>query len=414
VASPLQPFGDKLPPVPRAGFATGNEAEEGRAPARYVHKIGTSPKVFGWSGNSREGEEISRRARHDKVTHQIVGSMMRCGREKQAKALATCGEWFDVWAKQSGEIKLLPCPCDSMFCPECANRRARPLIRKLKGMVNRPGRSYWFLTLTVPNVENLSRYDVAEISEQFAELWNSWVFQEVEGADGKPFRIFGGVRSIECIYEPDSKTWHPHIHVLLEAPKILPGWWLVLLKQMWLNITKDARFCHLQRAYSRTKRGKKKYNHLNEKAIREVVKYVTKCAEFAGEPQLVDEFLNAFKGVRRVQCFGSFHGKAAQEFEREPGEDDEGIAEAESNLRAEGYQKLPLRAHFSDIEIKADGTRQLTFAFMERVEALLSAPDPPWELSLQEIAASTNKRIEFKGAMPEKSERQTSLFDAVA
>lgn len=414
MAGPLQPLAGKLPPVPRAGFAAGDEAEEGAREARYVHKIGTSPKVLAFRSFSAEGRELERMGKRDKLTRQVVNSLNRCGREKQAKALATCGEFFDVWAKPSGEVKLLPCPCDSMFCPECANRRARPLIKKLRGMVNRRGRSYWFLTLTVPNVENLSRQDISQISKQFAELWDSWVFQEVEDETGKPFRIFGGVRSIECVYEPDSKTWHPHIHVLFEAPRRLPRWWLVLLKTAWIRITGDARFLHLQRAYSVTKRGKKKYNRLNANALKEVCKYVTKCAEFAGDFLLVDEFLRAFKGVRRIQCFGSFHGKARGEFEREPGEDDQERLEAEASLSEQGYSRLPFRAHLSDTEVVQDGSRQLRFDFMERVRVYNATCDPPWELTAESAVRSEQKRIEFAGAMPEKSERQPSLFETAA
>jgi hypothetical protein len=414
VASPVQPFGDKLPPVPRAGFAAGNEGGRGAREARYVHKIGTSPKVVVFRGSTAGGEEKARRNRRDELVEQVVASLNKCGREKQAKALATCGEYFDVWHKAGCQVKLLPCPCDSMFCPDCANRRSVPLIKKLSKMVNRPGRSYWFLTLTVPNVENLSRWDINKIGEQFTELWQSWVFQEFEDEGRNPQRIFGGVRSIECVYEPESKSWHPHIHVLFEAPRRLPWWWLILLKHAWAVITGDARYVRLQRAYSTTKRGKKKYNRLNAKALREVCKYVTKCAEFAGDHLLVDEFLSAFKGVRRIQCFGTFHGKAAREFERLPGEDDSGIGEAEVCLRDEGYSKLPFKAHLTDTELLPDGTRQLTFAFAERVRAYVECADPPWELSPFEPQHVGQKQIEFAGAMPAESERQPSLFEDVA
>lgn len=414
MASPLQPLAGKLPPVPRAGFATGDEGGRGAREARYVHNIGTSPKVLAFSGNSRDGAEIFRMEKRDKLTRQVVNSLNACGREKQAKAIATCGQWFDVWARPTGEAKILPCPCDSMFCPECARRRARPVIKKLKGMVNRPGRSYWFLTLTVPNVECLSRQDITDISDHFAELWSSWVFQEVEKADGKPFRIFGGVRSIECVYEPESKSWHPHIHVLLECPKVLPRWWLTLLKTAWVAITGDARYLKLQRAYSYTKRGKKKYNRLNEDALREVCKYVTKCAEFAGSHLLVDEFLRAFKNVRRVQFFGCYLGDAAKEFEREPGEDDEETLRAQATLTDDGYRRLPFRAQLADTEMRSDGTRQLSFDFMERVRAYIEAADPPWQLEAESVELSEQKRIEFAGAMPEKSEWQPALFEGAA
>jgi plasmid rolling circle replication initiator protein Rep len=414
MASPLQLEGGKLPPVPRAGFAAGDVGGKGARAARYVHKIGTSSEVLCFRGSSAEGVEIQRRDRRDKLTQQVVNSLNRCGQEKKAKALATCGEWFDVWAKPDGKCRLLPCPCDSIFCPECANRRSRPLIKKLSAMVNRPGRSYWFLTLTVPNVENLSRWDISDISDQFAELCKSWVFRGFEDEQGITRKIYGGVRSIECVYEPATKSWHPHIHVLFEGPKRLPPWWLTLLKAAWLRITGDARYLHLQRAYQVTKRGKRKYNHLNEKALREVCKYVTKCAEFAGDHLLVGEFLNAFKGQRRLQCFGSFHGAGVCEVEREPGDEIGVKTEGEYRLSDDGYRRLPFRAHISDTEVMPDGTRQLTFAFMERVTACSAAHDPPWELSSLPEVSSEQKRIEFSGAMPEKSEPQPWLFEGAA
>ena len=414
MAGPVQPLAGKLPPVPLAGFAKGDAGGRGARAARYVHKIGTSPKVLVFRGSTKQAEVLQRAAKREGIVQRVVESLNKCGREKQAKALATCGEWFDVWHKPGVGCKLLPCPCDSIFCPECANRRSAPLIKKLKGMVNRRGRSYWFLTLTVPNVENLSRWDISKISEQFGELWNSWVFQEFEDEQGITRRVFGGVRSIECVYEPASKSWHPHIHVLFEAPRRLPRWWLVLLKHKWAAVTGDARYLRLQRAYSVTKRGRKKYNHLNAKALREVCKYVTKCAEFAGDHFLVDEFLSAFKGVRKIQCFGSFHGRAAREFERVPGEDDAGISEPEKKLAEEGYVKLPFKAHLSDTVLDAQGVRQLTFAFMERVRAYVEPEEPPWELTAEEFVPDTQRRIEFDGFQPPESEPQPWLFEGVA
>jgi plasmid rolling circle replication initiator protein Rep len=414
MASPMQPFGDKLPTAPRAGFAAGGEAEGGRADARYVHTIGTSSKARTWRGLSVEGEYLLRRKQRQKVVLQLVDSLNKCGREKQAKALASCGSYFDVWIRPGGEVKLLPCPCDSMFCPECANRRAQPLIEKLKTLVNRPGRSYWFLTLTVPNTENLSRLDISAISDQFAELWKSWVFQAFEDEKGITRKIYGGVRSIECVYNQALKSWHPHIHVFFEAPRRLPPWWLTLLKTAWNRITGDALYVHLEPAYTVDKHGRKKVGRLNEKALREVCKYVTKCAEFATDHLLVDEFCNAFKGVRRIQCFGSFHGAAAREFEREPGADTAGISEADVRLSDQGFKRVPFRAHISETLLLADGTRQLKFAFMARVEAYQQAKDPPWELTPDEVELSEQSRIEFAGAMPGKSVWQPTLFEGAA
>lgn len=414
MARPLQLQGGKLPPAPRAVSATGSVGGRGAREARYVHKIGTSPKPLEFKGTSAEGREIARRKRRDEVTRQVVSSLQRCGREKQAKALAECGRWFDVWYKPGVGAKIVGCPCDSMFCPECANRRSLPLQKKLLKMVNRPGRSYWFLTLTIPNQPDLTRWDIAWISERFAELRESWAFTEIEMPDGKRDEISGGVRSIECTYNGETQSWHPHIHALIEAPKVLPRYWLAWVKFKWFLITGGALYVHLERVYGRTKRGTKMHGRMNMRALREVCKYVTKCSEFAGDHLLVSEFLDAFKGVRRIQCFGSFHGAAAHEFDRMPGEDERGISEVELSLRDEGYVKLPVRAHITDTVVLPDGTRQLTFAFAEYVREYVECHDPPFELEFCVPAPQEQKRIEFAGATPAESVRQASLFESVA
>src|SRR5260221_4650789 len=211
MASPMQPFGDKLPPAPRAGFATGGEVEGGRAAARYVHTDSNISQAQAFSGTSREGERIRRRKRWEKLRGRIVNSLNRCAREKEAKALATCGDYYDVWARPTGEVKLLPCYCNSTFCVDCATRRARPVIKKLRKLVNRPGRSYWFLTLTVPNTENLSRLDISEISDRFAELWDSWVFQHDTRFSSSTWKVYGGGRLVGWVFKPAVKSWHPPI-----------------------------------------------------------------------------------------------------------------------------------------------------------------------------------------------------------
>ncbi len=414
VAGPMQPLAGKLPPVPRAGFATGNEAEEGRATARYVHTTGSSSQAVGFIGTSRDGEQITREWKRQKTVNQAVDSLKRCGRHKEAQSLSQCAQHFRIRAKKTGEYKLLPIHCDSPFCADCSNRHSRPFIKKLKGLVNRKGMEYWHATLTVPNIENLLKLDVLELQNKWSKLWNSWVFQEVEGADGKLFRIYGAVRSVEVTYNAESKTWHPHIHVIFEAKRGLPGWWLVLLKAAWNGLNDGSCYVHLSRVYSVLKRGGKKYGRLTEKALKEVCKYVTKFAPFARSPQLVEEFLTAFKGVRRIQCCGSFYGAQAATVSREPGEDETGISEAGGTVHGEGYFDIPFTAPISDTVLLGTGERQLTFAFAERVRDYIRNLDPPWALSEVPVVTSEQNRIKFAGAMPEKSEWQPELFEGAA
>lgn len=414
MAGPMQPFGDKLPPVPRAGFATGNEAEEGRAPARYVHTTGTSSEAVGFTGTSREGEELKREWKRAKIAAIAVDSLKKCGRDKEALALSNCGQRFSVWGKRTGEVKLFPIHCDSPFCATCSNRRARPLIKNLKRLVNKKDRSYWHLLLSVPNVTELMKLDVLHLQNKWSELWNHWVFQEVEDADGKPFRIYGAARSVEVTYNPKTSSWHLHIHVVLEAPKELPDWWLILLKTAWNQLTGGEHYLNLQRMYSFTKRGKKRYGVVTQKALKEVCKYVTKCTTFIQNPTLVDEFLTAFRSVRRIQCCGSFFGAKAAEFERQPGEDESGVADETPTLCSEGYERMPFEVPISHTLLLGDGTRQLCFPYRQMVRDHFASQSPPWALSMEPVVTSEQRRIEFAGGMPEKSELQNSLFEDVA
>jgi hypothetical protein len=43
-------------------------------------------------------------------------------------------------------------------------------------------------------------------------------------------------------------------------------------------------------------------------AAREVLKYITKCADFSDLPEAVEPFMNAVKGARLIQTFGTWYG----------------------------------------------------------------------------------------------------------
>jgi hypothetical protein len=47
-----------------------------------------------------------------------------------------------------------------------------------------------------------------------------------------------------------------------------------------------------------------------EGAAREVLKYITKVADFSDQPDAIEEFSNATRGARLVQTFGTWYGFA--------------------------------------------------------------------------------------------------------
>jgi hypothetical protein len=161
--------------------------------------------------------------------------------------------------------------------------------------------------------------------------------------------------------------------VLIECGRRLPADWLGNLKAAWKVLT-GSKYINIERMYGLTANGRNKRG-VNRRALRELVKYSTKAAEFSCEPQRVGEFLDAFKDVRRMQSFGSFKGMV-KEAKKE--------ADAEENPRS--WEPIGCKCglctwgmltwsrepvHISQTILFSDGTRQLRL--------FDSGADPPLE-----------------------------------
>jgi len=164
----------------------------------------------------------------------------------------------------------------------------------------------------VRNWSSLTREALSGLIEHFAELRES---------DDWKKNVTGGVYSVEAVFNPKQKEglrWHPHLHVLFETSDRIPQSWIHGLRVLWQRISGGC-FLHLQPVYSRAKNGRKT-RRIDLRALRELVKYATKAADFSTSPEHVAEFFRAFKSVRRVQTFGTFLGKCDAQ---DSAEDDE-------------------------------------------------------------------------------------------
>src|SRR5260370_1478345 len=374
----MQPLGGKSAPSSRrvcAGRAGGGEAEGRSAVARsaegqYVHTpIGTShgQRFVGSTSAYIEKERNKRRFKH---LMAVVWSMAKCGREEQARALMSCGRYFERINFPCGSYKLIPHCCDSVFCPDCAARRLNPLQERILKRINQAKYHYFFLTLTVKNSKELTRESLKRLNKQFARL---------RGLDAWKEEVRGGVYSLETTNNPETQEWHPHLHVLLECRRALPSSWLGNLKRSWRRITSGSHVIRLERMYgtSRTdKRGHGK-RRINRSALRELIKYATKSASFGHVPELVDTFLTAFENVRRMQSFGSFLGiqkEADAEVEKisDPTADKFALVGCKCGMCTwmVGVRCREL-VHISQTVLAFDGTRQL--------KLFDSGSDPPAE-----------------------------------
>lgn len=218
--------------------------------------------------------------------------------------------------------------------------------------------------------------------------------------------------SIECTFNRVRDDWHPHIHVLVEMPGENPEGWLDALKAAWLAITGDGRNVHIERVYGRSKSGKKTYRRVNLKALRELVKYVTKAASFADSPARVGEFVRAFRDVRRVQGFGSFVN-VFKKHKREAGVDGPELkCSCGSSHYHDGFIWLRRPVHISETKAMPDGTRQLKWDFWEEVVGSVEESPPDLVLVPPPIQSWRQEAIEFSGDLLSVWDKAPSLFAA--
>ena len=165
----------------------------------------------------------------------------------------------------------------------------------------------------------------------------------------------GGVYSIEVTYNRERRDWHPHLHILFDAPfrlSMSPTAFKRLNRRIefaWLKVTSlSARAKYATGPNGWVKEtGKKRRrltlaerresvfqtwldesktwesgNPLNRSdrriiklkpvtqgdgAVYEVIKYISKTTRFLDHPEAVETYLKAVRGVRVTQTFGAFY-----------------------------------------------------------------------------------------------------------
>jgi hypothetical protein len=255
----------------------------------------------GYLDTVREQTRIKlRKAARRQVKMQVFQALKACGRNQEALNLLGCKLWFRQWDSKCGSKRLLPCSCDHPLCSDCSRERSFPLQRKIFALTRDTSKSYKFLTFTLKNVYRIDGAYVRSLSKHLSKvrrlgLWKKW--------------ITGGVYSVETTYNQTMETWHVHLHAIVEVSHpegitsakrpFLPKDWIFELQREWLRITGDSHVVNLK--------------SVNRHAVKELVKYQAKAANFAFSGDLVDEYLNAFHKARRIQTFGSFQHKAEEE-----------------------------------------------------------------------------------------------------
>lgn len=236
-------------------------------------------KKLGYKSGLVQGLRLASR---DAYRFALVLSLRLCGRELEADRVNVCGEQYKVMkCLDCGSTPAFPVSCDHRLCVRCSAKRAQILITEHEEILKQI-RYPRMMTLTFLSVKSLDREYIAWSRNCFSKLRHRKIMSSCRG----------GIYSFEVTYS-SLHGWHLHVHALIDSDYIPQD----KLSEVWRDITGGACVVDI-----RAIKGSDKWN-----AIREVIKYPSKVATFVWNPALVDEFLNATKGVSLAYGFGSLY-----------------------------------------------------------------------------------------------------------
>ena len=203
--------------------------------------------------------------------------------ETRIDRFAACGGSY--WVMRNTDdpdlFKVAPDYCHDRFCIPCGLLRQTTIRRNLHDRLrDAPHR---FITLTVRHHDEGLAFLIKHLYDSFRRLRQRRLWKRF---------VFGGAAFLEIDWNAESRSWHPHLHIMAEG-----NYFDVMdLKQLWLGVTGDS-------------------THVDIKLIRrksDVVRYVTKYATKPLPPDVLrdnhhlTEAVCAIHGTRMILCFGTW------------------------------------------------------------------------------------------------------------
>ena len=230
------------------------------------------------------------------------------GRQDKMDKLGVCASRLDFFENEDGSKKALQWmnACQDRLCPVCSHRRAHRAAARLARILDavkeeHQGIQSLFLTLTVRNCDGK---DLRATLDLLTKAWSKLTRRK---AFIKAVR--GWFRAIEITYNPETKTFHPHIHVILivkvayfpkenglyirkcfnpktDKPDDKGPFWVTLWRES-LQVDYDPSI-DISKTY--VKKGwKGDTNAANDQAVFEAAKYATKDSDFLNPAMPKDE-----------------------------------------------------------------------------------------------------------------------------
>lgn len=257
--------------------------------------------VYGSGSDVLDKTSVSNKARKKLITSSLIGHLIKIAEVEQdgkmQKALWNTYHCYNrivtVNGRSYGQY------CKNRFCTVCSGNRKADLINKYFPVLKKWD-SAQFVTLTVksPTANNLNRF-VKKVDQGLKIVLNRLKQRHKRGKSIKCL----GIRAIECNFNPATKTYNPHVHLIVQNRETAN-----LIAREWLKLW-TKKYAHYNRQHIQPVRNK-------EGALIELIKYNTKIftepdprkKKKKGQSKLyvraLYNIIQSMKGIRIFERFG--------------------------------------------------------------------------------------------------------------
>jgi hypothetical protein len=211
-----------------------------------------------------------------------------------------CGADCQVeWSEEQQRYRVCACYCHHRHCEPCMRAKSALITNNLRVIMKKgEKKQHRFITLTLRNSAAPLKGEIKRLYAAYKRLRSRPEWKSSQK---------GGAATLEVKWNPTTKMFHPHLHIISEGGYLSTYW----LSQVWRDITGDSHIVDIRLISA------------DKDVAYYVGKYVTKGtnAEVWEDPAVATEWVKAVKGVRMCATFGSWRGYKLLAREKEkPGE----------------------------------------------------------------------------------------------
>lgn len=200
--------------------------------------------------------------------------------QRQAASMRTCGVTGGLQTRSASQtVHPWISRCKARLCPFCAQARAAHVARQLHTIINGMPRPI-AIVLTLKHRDAPLASQIHTLRAAFRRLRKTPLWRA---------RVSHGAYVIEVTHNPETRRWHPHLHIIANSTYIPQS----SLRSAWHHATGDSEIVHISRVHNKAA------------AAWDVAKYSGKPAKIDQlDAPALREYAAAVHSQRIMQSFG--------------------------------------------------------------------------------------------------------------